>query len=100
MPFPQNIEIALSVESIIRDIGAVPATVGCLEGRLYVGMTQPEIELLARATPASKISRRDLAVVTGMGLTGGTTVAGTMVLAHMAGIKIFATGVGHLDFGR
>ena len=81
-------------------MGALPATVGCLEGRLHVGMTQLEIERLARATPATKISRRDLAVVTGMGLTGGTTVAGTMVLAHMAGIKIFATGVDQLDFGR
>jgi pseudouridine-5'-phosphate glycosidase len=93
MPFPQNLEVALSVESIIRKLGAVPATIGCLRGRLHVGMSQAEIELLAKAPKAAKISRRDFAVVTARGLSGGTTIAGTMVLAHMAGIKIFATGV-------
>jgi pseudouridylate synthase len=93
MPFPQNLEAALSVESIIRKKGVVPATIGCLRGRLHVGMAHVEIEVLARAAQTSKISRRDFAVVTARGLTGGTTIAGTMVLAHMAGIKIFATGV-------
>jgi pseudouridine-5'-phosphate glycosidase/pseudouridine kinase len=93
MPFPQNLEVALSVESIICKIGAVPATIGCLKGRLHVGMSQAEIELLAKAPKVAKISRRDFAVVTARSLTGGTTIAGTMVLAHMAGIKVFATGV-------
>jgi pseudouridylate synthase / pseudouridine kinase len=93
MPFPQNLEVALSVESILRKSGAVPATIGCLRGRLHVGMAQEEIELLAKTPKAAKISRRDFAVVTARGLTGGTTIAGTMVLAHMVGIKIFATGV-------
>jgi pseudouridylate synthase len=93
MPFPQNLETATSVESIIRKHGAVPATIGCLKGNLYVGMTVNEIEELAKSPSAAKISRRDLAVVTARGLTGGTTIAGTMVLAHMAGIKVFATGV-------
>src|SRR5271170_7377349 len=93
MPFPRNLETAVSVESIIRKHGAVPATIGCLNGQLYIGMTAKEIEELAKAKSAAKISRRDFAVVTARGLTGGTTIAGTMVLAHMAGIKVFATGV-------
>jgi pseudouridine-5'-phosphate glycosidase len=93
MPFPRNLETAISVESIIRKHGAVPATIGCLNGKLLVGMTPTEIEGLVKTSSVSKISRRDLAVVTARGLTGGTTIAGTMVLAHMAGIKVFATGV-------
>ena len=94
MPFPRNLETALSVESIIRDNGAIPATIGCINGLLHVGMTSHEIEVLAESKAAAKISRRDFAVVAARGMTGGTTIAGTMVLAHMAGIKVFATGVG------
>ena len=93
MPYPRNVETALRVESIIRDHGAIPATIGCIEGQLHVGMTSNEIETLARSKSVTKISRRDLAVVAARGLTGGTTIAGTMILAHMAGIKVFATGV-------
>jgi pseudouridylate synthase len=93
MPFPRNLETAISVESIIRKQGAVPATIGCLNGKLLVGMTVNEIEALAQTPSASKISRRDLAVVAARELTGGTTIAGTMVVAHMTGIKVFATGV-------
>jgi len=93
MPFPRNLEVALSVEAIVRKHGAVPATIGCLNGNLFVGMTAGEIETLTKTPHASKISRRDFAVVTARGLSGGTTIAGTMVLAHMAGIKVFATGV-------
>jgi pseudouridylate synthase len=93
MPYPRNLETAISVESIIRKHGAIPATIGCLNGRLFVGMTASEIEVLARTLSATKISRRDIAVAAARGLTGGTTIAGTMVLAHMAGIKVFATGV-------
>lgn len=93
MPFPRNLETAVSVESIIRQHGAIPATIGCLNGNLFVGMTVNEIEVFAKTTSAAKISRRDFAVVAARGLTGGTTIAGTMILAHMAGIKVFATGV-------
>src|ERR1700737_5294304 len=93
MPFPTNLETALSVESIVRKHGAVPATIGCLQGKLFVGMSQGQIVELAKAPSAVKISRRDFAVVTARGITGGTTIAGTMVLAHLAGIKVFATGV-------
>jgi pseudouridine-5'-phosphate glycosidase len=93
MPFPRNLETAMSVESIIRKHGAIPATIGCLDGKLFVGMTSNEIELLAKTPQAAKISRRDFAVVAARGMTGGTTIAGTMILAHMAGIKVFATGV-------
>ena len=92
MPFPRNLETAVSVESIIRDNGAIPATIGCIEGQLHVGMTSNDIEVLAESKSAVKISRRDFAVVAARGMTGGTTIAGTMVLAHMAGIKVFATG--------
>jgi pseudouridine-5'-phosphate glycosidase len=83
----------MSVESMIRKHGAIPATIGCLNGKLYVGMTSNEIELLAKTSGAAKISRGDFAVVAARGMTGGTTIAGTMILAHMAGIKVFATGV-------
>lgn len=93
MPYPRNLETAISVESIIRDNGAIPATIGCINGLLHVGMTSHEIEVLAESKAAAKISRRDFAVVAARGMTGGTTIAGTMVLAHMAGIKVFATGV-------
>ena len=96
MSYPRNLETALSVESIIRDNGAVQATIGCIEGQLRVGMTSQEIEILAKSKSAAKISRRDFAVVAARGLTGGTTIAGTMVLAHMAGVKVFATGVRNL----
>lgn len=85
----------MSVESIIRGQGAVPATISCLNGKLLVGMTSTEIETLAKSANPAKLSRRDLAVVTARGETGGTTIAGTMILAHMAGIKVFATGVLH-----
>ena len=93
MPFPRNLETALSVESIIRKQGAVPATIGCLNGKFLIGMTRREIELLANSKSTVKISRRDVAVAGARGLTGGTTISGTMILAHMAGIRVFATGV-------
>ena len=96
MPYPQNLETALSLESIVRKSGVLPATIGCLNGHFLVGMTSSEIEALAKAPSPSKISRRDFAVVAARGWTGGTTIAGTMILAHMAGIKVFATGVSAL----
>lgn len=96
MPFPQNLNTAIDAEAIVRSHGAIPATIGCLNGKMYVGMTTNEIEVLAKTKSAAKVSRRDLAVIAARGLTGGTTIAGTMILAHMAGIKVFATGVNPL----
>ncbi|MBE6950855.1 MAG: pseudouridine-5'-phosphate glycosidase [Ruminococcaceae bacterium] len=93
MPYPQNVETALAVEAIIRDNGAVPATIAVIEGRLKAGLTAEEIEYFGKKGQAiTKASRRDLAVLCARGMDGATTVTTTMMIAHMAGIKIFATG--------
>ena len=93
MPYPQNVETALKVESIIRENGAVPATIAIIGGRLKAGCTPEEIEHLGKAGPqVAKASRRDLAVLVSRGADGATTVTTTMIIAHMAGIQIFATG--------
>lgn len=92
MPFPQNIETALFVEEIIRSKGAIPATIGIIGGRIKVGLSGQEIDYLARAEHVAKVSRRDLPLVAAKGLDGATTVAGTMIAAHQAGIKLFVTG--------
>ncbi len=93
MPYPQNVETALKVEQIIRENGAVPATIAILGGRLKAGLTPEEIEYLGKAgTSVTKASRRDLAVLVARGMDGATTVTTTMMIAHMAGINIFATG--------
>ena len=93
MPYPQNVETALKVESIIRENGAVPATIAILGGRLKAGLTAEEIEYLGKkGTAVHKASRRDLAVLCARGEDGATTVTTTMIIAHMAGIQIFATG--------
>ena len=93
MPYPQNVETALKVEQIIRDNGAVPATIAILGGRLKAGCTKEEIEYLGKQGQAvTKASRRDLAVLCTRKTDGATTVTTTMMIAHMAGIKIFATG--------
>ena len=93
MPYPQNVETALKVEQIIRDNGAVPATIAILGGRLKAGLTAEEIEYLGKQGQAvTKASRRDLAVLVARKADGATTVTTTMMIAHMAGIKIFATG--------
>ena len=93
MPYPQNVETALKVEQIIRDNGAVPATIAILGGRLKAGCTKEEIEYLRKQGQAvTKASRRDLAVLCARGADGATTVTTTMMIAHMAGIQIFATG--------
>ncbi len=92
MPFPQNIETALFVEEIIRSKGAVPATIGIIGGRIKVGLSGQEIDYLASAEHVAKVSRRDLPLVAAKGLDGATTVAGTMIAAHQAGIKLFVTG--------
>ena len=93
MPYPQNVETALKVESIIRENGAVPATIAIIGGRLKAGCTPEEIEHLGKAGPqVAKASRRDLAVLVSRGADGATTVTTTMIIAHMAGIRVFATG--------
>ena len=93
MPYPQNVETALKVEQIIRDNGAVPATIAILGGKLVAGLTPEQIEYFGKKGQAiAKASRRDLAVLCAKGEDGATTVATTMLIAHMAGIRIFATG--------
>ena len=93
MPYPQNVETALAVERIIRENGAVPATIAIIGGRLKAGLTAEEIEYFGKKGQAiHKASRRDLAVLCARGEDGATTVTTTMIIAHMAGIKVFATG--------
>jgi pseudouridine-5'-phosphate glycosidase len=93
MPFPKNVETALRVESIVRQAGAVPATCAIIGGRLKCGLDEHEIERLGRGGNAiPKASRRDLAYLLSRGADGATTVASTMIIAHMAGVRIFATG--------
>jgi len=91
-PYPANVECALESERVAREEGAVPATVAVLGGELRVGLAREDIEHLATAKPIAKVSRRDLGVVVARGLDGATTVAGTMAIAAMAGIRVFATG--------
>ena len=93
MPYPQNVETALQVEAIIRENGAVPATIAIINGRLKAGCSKEEIEYLGKQGPkVTKASRRDLAVMVSRGADGATTVTTTMIIAHMAGIRVFATG--------
>ena len=93
MPYPQNVQTALKVEQVIRDNGAVPATIAILGGRLKAGLSPEEIEYLGKTgTAVTKASRRDLPVIVAKKLDGATTVTTTMMIAHMAGIQIFATG--------
>ena len=92
MPYPKNVETALAVNDMIRKNGAVPATIGIIKGRMKVGLTNEEIEYLATAKNVLKVSRRDLPYVMANKLDGATTVAGTMIIAQMAGIKVFVTG--------
>lgn len=93
MPYPQNVQTALNVEKIIRENGAVPATIAIIGGRLKAGLTPEEIEYFGKKGRAiHKASRRDLAVLCAKGEDGATTVTTTMMIAHMAGIRFFATG--------
>ena len=93
MPYPQNVETALNVEKIIRENGAVPATIAVIKGRLKAGLSPEEIDYLGKTgTAVAKASRRDLPVLVAEGRDGATTVTTTMMIAHMAGISIFATG--------
>ena len=92
MPFPQNLEIAQNVEATVKENGATPATIAILDGRLKIGLSTNELEALAQSKDAAKLSRADLAVCLAEGKTGATTVAATMIAAHLAGIEVFATG--------
>jgi len=93
MPYPQNVETALLVEKTIRENGAVPATIAVIGGRLKAGLSHGEIEYLGKTgTAVTKASRRDLPVLVAQGKDGATTVATTMIIASLAGIKVFATG--------
>jgi pseudouridine-5'-phosphate glycosidase len=94
LPYPANVQTALAMENAIRESGAVPATIAILKGKITVGVSQAEIERLG-ALPSNtvrKCSRRDFAIAVGLGQDAATTVAGTMIVAHMAGIRVFATG--------
>ncbi len=92
MPWPANLETARAVEADVRAGGAIPATIAVAGGRIRVGHTDAELEALARATGVLKLSRADLAAALASGATGSTTVAATMIAAHLAGILVFATG--------
>ncbi len=92
LPYPANVETALAMEAAVREAGAVPATIAILKGQITVGLSADQIELLAHAKNVRKCSRRDFAIAVGLGEDAATTVAGTMIVAHMAGIRIFATG--------
>ena len=93
MPYPQNVETALKVEQIVRDAGAVPATIAILAGRLCVGLKAEQIDGLGKkGLGVHKASRRDIPVLVSRGEDGATTVAATMILARLAGVRVFATG--------
>jgi len=93
MPYPQNVETALQVEEIVRKNGAIPATIAILNGKLKVGLSKDEIDYLGKkGLECTKASRRDIPFILAKGLDGATTVASTMIIAQMAGIKVFATG--------
>ncbi len=92
MPWPRNVETARAIEAAIRDEGAVPATIAVLDGTLHVGLSDTQLEQLARTGDVAKLSRADLAVCIARGGTGATTVAATMIAARLAGMSVFATG--------
>ncbi|MBO9408401.1 pseudouridine-5'-phosphate glycosidase [Shimia sp. R9_1] len=92
MPYPQNLEVARQLENDIREKGAVPATMAVIDGTLHAGLTDAQLEALAQAKDVAKVSRADMAVIMAQGRTGATTVAATMIAAHLAGISVFATG--------
>lgn len=92
MPYPRNVECALAVEKMIRDNGAIPATIGIIDGEPIVGMTPQEIEEFGKKQGISKVSRRDLPIVVAKKMWGATTVSATMILAERAGIEFFVTG--------
>ena len=92
MPYPQNVQTARLVEQDLRDAGVVPATIAVMDGRLHIGLEVAELDALGQASHVAKLSRADLAACIATGGTGATTVAATMIAAHLAGIAVFATG--------
>lgn len=92
MPYPQNVEMAQKVEQIVRDNGGVPATIAIIDGKIKIGLSEDELELLASAENVSKVSRRDIAEILATKKIGATTVASTMICAQLADIKFFITG--------
>jgi len=92
MPYPQNVQTAVAVEAIVREEGAVPATIAIVKGRIHVGLTHEQLEYFGTAKDVLKLSRADLAYAVSSGKDGATTVAATMLCAHLAGIAVFATG--------
>jgi pseudouridine-5'-phosphate glycosidase len=92
MPYPQNVQTAKEVEQIIRDAGAVPATIAIIGGKICIGLSPEQLELLGNSPDAMKVSRRDLPYVLSTGKLGATTVAATMICAELAGIHVFVTG--------
>ena len=92
MPYPQNVQTAREVEQIIRDAGAVPATIAIIDGKICIGLDDEQLERLGTAPDAIKVSRRDLAYVLAQARLGATTVAATMICAQLAGIEVFVTG--------
>ena len=91
-PYPDNYQLALELEGILRQEGVAPATIALLDGKIKVGLTQEEIHHIASAGAVRKASLRDIPIMAALGLDGGTTVASTMQIAHWAGIKVFVTG--------
>ena len=92
MPYPQNLEVARQVEADVRTAVATPATIAVIDGALHIGLDDATLEKLANAKDVAKLSRADMAVCLATGRTGATTVAATMIAAHLAGIEVFATG--------
>ena len=92
MPWPDNLDTALAVEAVVRDAGAIPAAIAVIGGKIRVGLDRTELEQLAKAHDVLKLSSADLAYGLTSGCTGATTVAATMIAAHLAGISVFATG--------
>lgn len=92
MPYPKNVETALAVERVVREQGAVPATIAVLGGKLKAGLSGEEIAYLGKKGTVHKASRRDLPILHALGRDGATTVAATMIVAHLAGISVFCTG--------
>ncbi len=92
LPHPRNIDTALQLEQIVRDEGAIPATIAMFDGEIFVGLSREQIEQLATAKDVRKLSTRDLAIASARKLNGATTVATTAMIAHRAGINVFATG--------
>jgi pseudouridine-5'-phosphate glycosidase len=92
MPYPKNVETALEMEQLAREMNVTPATIGIIDGTMFVGLDEKQIDYMGKAVNVTKISRRDFGYIVSRKKTGATTVAGTMIIANMAGIKVFATG--------